>query len=156
MQIISSLKSMTRVGVTSCREEIVAGWPGCLPQWTWDWGAKLKDRIIEKIRIEIAGCLLQKELGQQTRPLSHLSKITPLLSPSIFLLSLNIYLSRKNSICSKCILQSYTAESNSTPSSQELDFHLLTLLQGLFRNVPLTLRREWLWDYAAVLILTLD
>lgn len=105
------------------------GWPGCLPQWTRDWGTKLKDRIIEKIRIEIGGCLLQKELGQQTQPLSHLSEITPLLSSSC----LNIYPSWNNSICSKCILQSYTAESHSTPSSQELDFHLLNLLQGLFR-----------------------
>ena len=106
------------------------GRPGCLPQWTRDWGTKLKDRIIEKIRIEIGGCLLQKELGQQTQPLSHLSEITPLLPSSC----LNIYRSWNNSICSKCILHSYTAESHSTPFSQELDFDLLNLLQGLFKT----------------------
>lgn len=36
----------------------------------------------------------------------------------------------KNSICSKCIVWSYTAESNSTSTSQELDFPLLNLLRG--------------------------
>lgn len=91
----------------------------------------------KKIKIKI-------KLGQQINPLSHLSKITPLLLVSIFLLSLSMYHSWNDSICSKCIPQSYTAESNSPPFPRELDFHLLNLLQGLFRNVSFTLRREWL------------
>lgn len=60
------------------------GRPDCLPQWTQVSDTKLKDRIVEKIRIEIRGCLLQIELGQQTLPLSHLTKITPLLLPCMY------------------------------------------------------------------------
>lgn len=80
------------------------GWPGCLPQWTWDWGSKLKDRIIEEIRIKIGGCLLQKELGQQTQPLSDIGKITHLfltLSFSCFTIS-TILGTIQNSACVSC------------------------------------------------------
>lgn len=117
-----------------CNKRGNCGRPDCLPQWTRVSDTKLKDRIVEKIRIEIRGCLLQIELGQQTLPLSHLTKITPLLLPCMHPCLYTI-LGRIQYTFNMCILRSYTPESNSTPASQELDFHLLNLLQEHFRNV---------------------
>lgn len=132
------------------------GWPGCLPQWTRDWGSKLKDRIIEKIRIEIEGSTSKRAWSTNPAPFLLSVKLHPfscLLSCSCFSIStvhgriqyaasVSQHLTRLNQI--------------QHPPSQELDFHLLNLLQGLFRNVSLTLRWKWLPDYAAVLILALD
>lgn len=83
MHVISNFSSahLCEGGGCNKQERGNCGSPACLPDWTRDWGTKLKDRIREKIRIEIGGRLLWKELGQQTRPLSHLAKIAALLLP---------------------------------------------------------------------------
>lgn len=67
-------------------------------------------------------------------PFSSHKNYTP---PIALYVSLSLYtiLGRIQYALNMCYLRSYTSESNSTPASQELDFHLLNLLQELFRKV---------------------
>lgn len=103
------------------------GRPHYLPWLAWDWSTKLKDRITEKIWMEMKWCLLQKELGQQTQSLSDLSKIIPFVAS--YLLTVSQYLP---------FLEQYNMQQvHSTvlqPSSQEQDHHLFHLSQGLFKK----------------------
>lgn len=102
-------------------------WPGCLPQWTRDWGCKLKDRIIEKIRIEIGGSTSKRAWSTNPAPFLFSVNSHPfscLLSCSC--LSISTVHGRIQYAAS--VSQRLTRLNQiQRPPSQELDIHLLNL-----------------------------